>query len=87
MNTLKIDKENIKGIGCVSGNIAWYAGFSGSLEEPPEPSEILEIDLTYENGNEVDAEAIFEDEVLLKALEDKVFGMLSDKDTTNPQQQ
>lgn len=84
---VELERENIKGIGVVTGYIEWYPGFNGSLEDPPEDSEILEIDLTDENGEEVDAETIFENEDLLKNLEDKVFGVLDKKElekATNP---
>lgn len=70
--TIELTKEVISGLGTVTGSVEWYSGFRGSLEDPPEPSEILEIYLEDENGNKIDPETIFENTKLLKALEDKV---------------
>ena len=78
--TIELENEVISGIGTVTGEVEWYPGFRGSLEDPPEPPEILEIYLVDENGDKVDAEAIFEDEGLLKALEDRVLDIMQELD-------
>ena len=78
--TIELEKEVINGLGTVTGIVEWDRGFRGSLEDPPEPSEVIEIDLEDENGNKISSEKIFEDTKLLKALEDRVIEILSELD-------
>lgn len=73
---IELEDEYVKGLGVVNGCVQWYNGFRGSLEEPPEPPEILEIDLENEKG-EIDEEELFENEVLLKNLEEKVVEIMT----------
>ena len=74
---IDLTEERVEGLGVVTGCVQWYNGFNGSLEEPPEPAEILEIDLVNDKGQEINSEDIFENEVLYKALEEKVLEILT----------
>ena len=77
---VELENELVVGLGVVTGGVELYQGCWGTFDSPPDEPEIIEIELVDAKGQDIDPDAIFDNPVLLKALETKTLGIIQELD-------